>query len=340
MKKWLTMTALSASILLMTACGADSQEEVESAENGSEEEVEETEESVVLSEEEEDEEDEKEVDVTTEATEIAIRETDREWSAQPQLGLVKGDYYYTEERFRQGHLGTFELVKYEDEIVHVQFDEMTRPNYYNRFYQDVPKRLSEYNFDMGEIKGTAWIESVELVENQMLEEQRITGDFEVVTGASNSINQSMLPLAETIEDSLNEETSLYYYGLAEDLGNGLTAYLKVILNGDEIVDVRYDEIFADDPDLIEDPELKPFYRQSKYQSVLYDEPSRIGFNVQMDALKEKVVDTQDLLDLTELPAIDESGDYQSAGFTIRNDAWDNYLRLAEEIEREIEKDRN
>lgn len=332
MKKRVTITALSASILLMTACGADSQEEVESAENAAEE-------AVVLSEEKENEEEEKEVDVTTEATEMAIRETDREWSAQPELGLVKGDYYYTEERFRQGHLGTFELVKYDDEIVHVQFDEMTRPNYYNRFYQDVPKRLSEYNFDMGDIKGTAWIESVELVEKQMLEEQRITGDFEVVTGASNSINQSMLPLAEDIKAALNEETSLYYYGLAEDLGNGLTAYLKVILDGDSIVDVRYDEIFADDPDLIEAPELKPFYRQSKYQSVLYDEPSRIGFNVQMDALKEKVVETQNLLDLTELPAIDESGDYQSAGFTIRNDAWDNYLRLAEQIENEIENDK-
>ncbi|MCC5890729.1 MAG: hypothetical protein JJU01_09165 [Alkalibacterium sp.] len=279
------------------------------------------------------------VDATTEATaDINIRETEREWSAQPELDLVKGDYYKTEERFRQGHMGTFELVEHNGDIVHVQFDEMTRPNYYNRFYQDVPKRLSEYNFDMGEKKGAAWIESVVLVESQMLNEQRITGDFDVVSGASNSIEQSMLPLAEVIDDMRNEPTSQYYYGLAEDLGDGLTAYLKVILDEGKITDVRYDEIFADDPEQIEDYELKQFYRQSKYQSVLYDEPSRIGFNVQMDALRDKVIETQDLLDLTELPAIDESGDYQSAGFTIRNESWDNYLRLAETIQNELEAD--
>lgn len=58
----------------------------------------------------------------------------------------------------------------------------------------------------------------------------------------------------------------------------------------------------------------------------------------MDALNEKVVATQDLLDLSELPAIDESGDYASSGFTIRNDAWDNYLMLAEKVQAELVKD--
>lgn len=27
------------------------------------------------------------------------------WSVQPKQGIVKGDYYKVEERFRQGHLG-------------------------------------------------------------------------------------------------------------------------------------------------------------------------------------------------------------------------------------------
>lgn len=82
------------------------------------------------------------------------------------------------------------------------YNENTRPNYYNRFYQDVPKRLSEYNFSMGEKKGAAWIQSVVLVEEQMLEEQRLTGEFDVVTGASNSIYQAMLPLAEMKKDAV------------------------------------------------------------------------------------------------------------------------------------------
>ena len=261
-----------------------------------------------------------------------------DWSVQPSLGLIKGDYYRIEERFRQGHLGIFELVKNGDEIVHVEFNETTRSNYYNRYFQDVPKRMSEYNFNMGAKKGAAWIQSVVLVEEQMLEEQRILGDFDVVSGASNSIYQSMLPLAEKIEAELSTPSNKKYYSIAEKIGGGLTAYLKVVLSDGEITSVRYDEIFADSPDEIAESDWKKHYRQSKYQSVEYDEPSRIGFNYQMDALNDKVVRTQDLLDISELPAIDESGDYASAGFTIRNDAWDRYLDLAEKLLTEMKAD--
>lgn len=266
--------------------------------------------------------------------------TELSWSVQPTLGLIKGDYYRTEERFRQGHTGVLEIVKNGDELVHVEFNELTRPNYYNRFYQNVPKRMSEYNFDMGEKKGAAWIQSVVQVEKQMLEEQRITGEFDMVSGASNSINQSMIPLAEKLLPSLDNPSGEKYYGIAEKIGGGLTARLQVVLRDKKIISVRYDEIFADSPEEIEDPNLKKFYRQSKYESVLYDEPSRIGFNVQMDALNDKVVETQDMLDLSELPAIDTTGNYASSGFTIRNNAWDNYLRLAEKLLEEMKADGN
>lgn len=277
---------------------------------------------------------------STDPKDSEVETTELEWSIQPELGIKKGDYYRAEERFRQGHLGILEVVKNEDEIVHVEFNEMTRPNYYHRYFQDVPKRMSEYNFTMGAKKGAAWIQSVVLVEEQMLDEQRITGEFDVVSGASNSINQSMLPLAEKIEASFDEPSNQKYYSIAEDIGGGLTGYVKVVLDDKKIVSVRYDEIFADSPEEIEDTKLKEFYRQSKYESVEYEEPSRIGFNVQMDALNEKVVETQDLLDLSELPAIDKSGNYASSGFTIRNDSWDNYLRLAETLLEEMKNDGN
>lgn len=265
--------------------------------------------------------------------------TDLEWSAQPQLGIIKGDYYKQEERFRQGHLGIFEVVKNDDKIVKVEFNENTRPNYYNRFYQDVPKRLSEYNFSMGEAKGAAWIQSVVLVEKQMLEEQRITGEFDVVSGASNSIHQAMVPLAEKVEPLLAESSNQKFYGIAEELGGGLTGQLKIIVENGKIISCRYDEIFADSPDDIEEAKLKGFYRQSKYESVKYDEPSRIGFNIQMDALNDKVVETQNLLDLTGLPAIEATGDYGKSGYTERNTAWDNYLALAEKLLAEMEADK-
>jgi len=276
----------------------------------------------------------------TETKDSGIEMTELDWSIQPKLGIIKGDYYRIEERFRQGHLGILEVVKNDDQIVQVEFNEMTRPNYYHRYFQNVPKRMSEYNFDMGAKKGAAWIQSVVQVEKQMLEEQRLTGEFDVVSGASNSINQSMLPLAEKVLPSLDKSSNEKYYSIAEKLEGGLTGQLKVVLSDSKIVSVRYDEIFADSPDEITDDKLKPFYRQSKYDSVEYQEPSRIGFNVQMDALNDKVVKTQDLLDLSELPAVDTTGNYASSGFTVRNESWDNYLRLAEKLLEEMKSDGN
>lgn len=261
-----------------------------------------------------------------------------EWDAQPQLGIIKGDYYKVEERFRQGHLGTLEVVQNDGKLVEVEFNELTRPNYYKRYYQNVSKRLSEYNFDMGASKGAAWIQSVVSVEQQMLDKQSLTGEFDVVSGASNSIEQSMLPLAEKLNATLGTPTGEKYYSIAEELGGGLTGKLKVIVKDGQILECRYDEIFANSQDDIEDPKYKKHYRTSKYESVEYHEPSRIGFNIQMDALNDKVVETQDLFDLTGLPATEATGDYKSAGYTERNSAWDNYLKLAEKLSAEMKAD--
>ncbi len=155
-----------------------------------------------------------------------------------------------------------------------------------------------------------------MVEQQMLKEQRITGNFDVVSGASNSIKQSMLPLAAKLQTAMQGPSSQRFYQIAEPAGGGLTALLKVVLDNGRIVDLKYDEIFADNPADIANEVWRKHYRQSKYDSVEYDEPSRIGFNVQMDALKVKVLATQNLLDISELPAIDATGNYASSGFTI------------------------
>lgn len=277
-------------------------------------------------------------DSTTGSSIKEVEMTKLDWSAQPKLGLIKGDYYKTEERFRQGHLGTLEVVKDKDKLVHIEFNEMTRPNYYNRYYQNVSKRWSAYNFTMGEAKGAAWIQGVLKAEEQMLAEQRITGEVDTVSGASNSVLQSMVPMAEKLAPTLVKASNEKYYGIAEVLGGGLTGRLQVVVKDGKITDLRYDEIFADTPDEIEDPKLKQFYRQSKYESVDYDEPSRIGFNVQMDELKAKVLKTQDMLDLSGLPAIENTGDYGKSGYTTRNTAWDNYLKLAEKLLKEMKAD--
>jgi hypothetical protein len=282
-------------------------------------------------------------DATTQATESTgqpAQATKLDWSIQPKLGITKGDYYKIEERFRQGHLGTLEVVKTQEKIVHVEFNERTRPNYYHRYYQDVPKRMSEYNFTMGEKKGAAWIQSVVSVEKQMIEKQSIKGEFDSVSGASNSIKQSMVPLAEKLAPSLEKASNQKYYSIAEKLDGGLTALLKVVISEKKIVSVKYDEIFADSPDAITDAKLKKYYRQSKYESVEYEEPSRIGFNVQMDELNKKVVQTQNMLDISEMPSIGAKGSYADSGYTTRNTAWDNYLRLAGNLLKEMKTDGN
>ncbi len=276
--------------------------------------------------------------VAVSSSAVVKDEVEMKWSAQPRLGIIKGDYYRAERLFRQGHMGSMEVVKYGHEIVFVEFNERTRPNYYNRYYQDVPKRLSDYNFSMGSIKGAAWIESVLLVEKQMLEEQRITGDFDMVAGASNSIKQSMIPLAEEIEDLLSEEPQVKYYSIAEKFEGGITGRLQITIEDGKITWCHYDEIFADNPEEISPRKFKRYYGESKYASVTYDEPSRIGFNVQIDALNKKVIETQNLLDIEGLPATGDSGDYATTGFTIRNEAWDRYLGMAEKLIVELERD--
>ena len=264
---------------------------------------------------------------------------DEGWSVKPEYGIVKGNYFKESQIFRQGHTGVLEVVTSDEgEILMVEFNETGRPNYYTRLYQDQGKRLSEYNFTMGERKGVAFIQGILSAEQQMIENQSLTDEIDCVAGASNSVQQSMIPMAAVIAEKLDGGSTQKYYSIAEDLGGGLSGKLDIVVENGKIIDCRYDEIFADSPEEIEDEVLKPHYRTSKYYSIYYEEPSRIGFNVQMDALNAKVVETQDLFDLTDLPAIEDTGDYKTGGFTLRNTAWDNYLSLAEKLHAEMVND--
>lgn len=264
------------------------------------------------------------------------------WDAAPKEGLIKGDYYRAEQRFRQGHMGILEVVVNNDKIQQVVFNETARPNYYLRFYQNQNKRLSEYNQTMKDKKGAAWIESVLLVEKQMVDGQRLTGEFDTVAGASNSVQQSMLPLAEKISGEVVPSAQFkgpkLYQVTKKMEDDGMIAVLKLVVDGGKIVDLHYDEVFPADPKDIKVDANKKYHGLSKYDSIMYEEPSRIGFNVAMDALRDKVLETQNLEDLTDLPAIEDSGDYKKAGYTKRNTAWNHYLELAAQLKGEMQKD--
>lgn len=295
------------------------------------------------------------------------------WSIQPQLGLITGDYYYQEARFRQGHMGSMAIVTNsadKNDVVFAEFNESGRPNYYTRLYQDVPKRTSEYNFSMGKKKGTAWVQSALTMEKLIVEQDKLTFEpnpdhdpklanklkepnrlkylgIDVVAGASNSIQQSMVPLTAKIHQQIHTSGSkLKFYQHAQKLTDskgkwtGLTSLLRIIVDTEtnKIHKAYYDEIFADEKEQIKDPSLKKFYRQSKYGSINYAEPARIGFNVMVDALNEHLQVGGSLFDIDDLPATGDTGSYAATGFTKRSDSWDIYLAQAELLYKKMRED--
>ena len=295
------------------------------------------------------------------------------WSIQPQLGMVIGDYYYQEARFRQGHMGSMLVVvdsANPKDVILAEFNENGRPNYYTRLYQDVPKRMSEYNFSMGKKKGTAWVQSALTMEKLMVEQDKLTfelnpdydpklrnklkqanrlkyADIDVVAGASNSIQQSMIPLTAKIYAQINGDgTQEKFYQNAEKLldskgkWTGITAVLRLVVDTKTkaITTAYYDEIFADEKTQISDASLKTFYRQSKYASIHYVEPARIGFNVMFDALNVHLQAGGSLFDINDLPATGDTGSYAATGFTKRSDSWDLYLNQAEILYKQMRLD--
>ena len=295
------------------------------------------------------------------------------WSIQPKLGLLVGDYYYEEARFRQGHMGSMTIVtnsQDKNDVILAEFNESGRPNYYTRLYQDVPKRMSEYNFSMGKKKGTAWVQSALTMEKLMVEQDKLTFEpnpnhdpklanklkepnrlkylgIDVVAGASNSIQQSMIPLTAKIHNKIyGEGTRLKFYQLAEKLVDekgrwtGITAMLRLVVDpaSKQIVKAHFDEIFADEKAQIQDASLKKFYRQSKYDSINYSEPARIGFNVMIDALNAHLQAGGSLFDINDLPATGDSGNYAATGFTKRSSSWDIYLNQAEQLYKKMRLD--
>lgn len=295
------------------------------------------------------------------------------WSIQPQLGMITGDFYFEEARFRQGHKGSMIVVtdsNNANDVIFAEFNESGRPNYYTRIFQDVPKRMSEYNFSMGKKKGTAWVQSPLTMEKLMVEQDKLTfelnPDFDpkltnkltepnrlkylgidVVAGASNSIQQSMIPLTAKIHAKINGEgTQELFYQNAEKLldskgkWTGITAVLRLVVdtNTKAITKAYYDEIFADEAAQIKDAPLKKFYRQSKYASINYVEPARIGFNVMVDALEVHLQAGGSLFDINDLPATGDTGSYAATGFTKRSDSWDTYLNQADILYKQMRLD--
>jgi len=257
------------------------------------------------------------------------------------MGMVKGDYYKAENWFAphfpgdKGYHGILEVVCRDGHIQMVEFNEINNPTYYIKRFQGVSKRLSDYGFFQATKERTAktgvvLVNGLAHLEKQMVEQNRLTGDFDLLTGASNSIKRSMLPLAEEISKEINTPSEKKYYGYAQKVEAGVTGRLQVVVQSGKIISWFYDEIFADRKEEIPDPELKPYYRQSKYYCPDYISTIGAGFNSVMDLLRERVLKMQNLMDLSGMPFTEPEK---------RAKEWDNYLALAKHVEQEMEKDR-
>lgn len=303
-------------------------------------------------------------------------ENQLKWTVQPPKGLIKGDYYRIEERFPPyykgvegqfpddpGHLGIVEVIKADGNIVFVELNEITASSYYRHLYRDISKRRSDYSFwqytkDRMKTAGVVLTMGFEHVECQMLEQQRITGDFDLLASASGSVKK-LLKLAEKLDEQLKDLSGKKIYSYSENYGYGLTGWLKVVVEDGRITSCRFDEIFADEPEDIVHPELKKYYRQSKYDCPTYEDPFPpmwdrhaflVGFRTQMDNLNAKVVATQDMLDLSGLPHatgvdLGPLWDDPNPGESELNmserpvyPAWTNYLRMARVALGEMKKD--
>lgn len=305
-----------------------------------------------------------------------------DWTVQPPYqGIIKGDYYRAETHFQgrwgdQGHTGTLEIVVDDGgKIVFAEFNEVTMGNYYVRHFQNVSKRRTEYEFfqDFHDKRRSVAYHQVlangfKYVEDQILEKQDLTADFDLLTGASFSAS-NLVGLTKVIDKQIHTpgRKKQRYYGIAENYGYGITGWLQVVMEDEKIVRCFYDEIFADHTKDIVYDDLKQFYRQSKYYSTTYEDPFPAGwdrhawlvcFKDLSDMLNDRVCQTQDLLDIEGLPCVNgpdmgvvwdkphkddislvSNCDACKNIERPRSPVWNNYLRLASKLKDEIEKDK-
>lgn len=290
------------------------------------------------------------------------------YTVQPPLGVIKGNYYHAQRRFgasewSEGHLGELTVVTDDDQkIIFTEFNETAMDGYYNRYFENVSKRRSDYGIWQASVErqaeaGVVLTDGMIHVEKQILKRQSLEGGFDLLTGASNSM-RGLLPLAKELALKVKSPSAKRYYSAAEDFGYGITGWLQVITENGKIISCLYDEIFADSQEDIHYPELKRYYRQSKYFSPCFEEPEIpgwkshgffIGFHKLMDLLNERVTERQDLLDIEGLKhvaglSVGPIWDRYSVDdrpFTIektdiRYPVWDNYIKLAEMIKKEME----
>lgn len=229
------------------------------------------------------------------------KEDKMHWSGRPEVGKVVGKYYHDELTFDGGHIAFLDVVKQNNKLVLVEFDEKSPAHYYSPDWANQTKRLSGYADFQAENSRTdttlvTIVNAMTFLEFQMKQANSLTGDFYSVRGASNSVRRGFIPLADQLSKKMNTTSTEKYYGLTKDLGNGLYGRLVIIkdTSNNKVIDARYDEYFSDNKEEISNESLKQYYRQSKYESKTYSSNSGQNFKKEADDLKKAIIDGQTL----------------------------------------------
>ncbi|MEG0415977.1 MAG: hypothetical protein RR565_07540 [Erysipelothrix sp.] len=222
------------------------------------------------------------------------KEARMKWSGRPDVGIIQGDFYYDSLYFNGGYLATLSIVKdpSADRIIHVHLDERAPWDYFAVAWQNQTKRTSGYaNWQMQNertnVSLVTIVNTMTYLEHQVIEQNSVSGNFKTPEGSSTSGSKGFIPLLRQIEPKLNQESSQTMISVTQDVDAGLYASMQVVYdkNSDNIVDLHYDEYFADEKELIDDPNLKIYYRQSKYQSPIYIDHVDKSFKANVDSYR-------------------------------------------------------
>ncbi|MCW6663834.1 hypothetical protein NHG23_08065 [Aerococcaceae bacterium NML190073] len=244
-----------------------------------------------------------------EAMSLEEKEQFFHWTVQPPKGLIMGEYFTTEQLFGAAdsqYKAIVELVVDAGKIVHVELDEYTPETYYDETWAGKPKRNSGYAFfqfskPRTDMTHVTWSNGITFLEWQILKANNIAIEFDTITGSSNSAREGFIPAIQAMNKEVQEASNKYYIGYVGETVDGVTPRLELVFDGKNIADVRYDEYLADNKDDVKDEALKPFYRQSKHDSLDYNSKEKnpalsqdnefIDFVAQ---LKAKVLEAQSL----------------------------------------------
>ncbi len=218
------------------------------------------------------------------------------WSTVPSLNYIHGDYYAEEMYFDGNYLAQLKVVVQAGKIVHLQFDELAPSDYYMEAYRNRSKRFSDYAFIQFQNKRTdytlvTWVNGITFVEKQMIEENRLSGNFKTLKGSSNSARRGFIPLANRMAETIKQPSPLTYDALALEVEPGVYARLEIISENGFVKDLIYDEILGE-KETIEDESLKPYFRQSKYHSIGYNLETGDAFKIKADEFKQNAINKQ------------------------------------------------